>query len=54
MTEKLEVEIVEHIHGYYKVVINGITIAQYKQWDKANELVEHFLEINKDKIPKRL
>jgi hypothetical protein len=53
-SEKIEVEIAEHIKGYYMVIINGLTIAHYGDKSKANEFVEHFMKINEDKNPVRL
>lgn len=46
---EIKVEIAEMIGGYFRVVINDLPIAQYRDRDQANELVEHFIKINDDK-----
>ncbi|MGM0941359.1 MAG: hypothetical protein ACQEWU_10410 [Bacillota bacterium] len=46
---EIKVEIAEMIGGYFRVTINDLPIAHYRDWDKANELVEHFIKINPDK-----
>lgn len=47
--DEIRVEIAEMIGGYFRVSINDLPIAQYRDWDQANELVEHFIKINEDK-----
>ncbi|MGH2319364.1 hypothetical protein ACRC6Q_16615 [Planococcus sp. SE5232] len=46
---EIKVKIVEMVGGYFRVIINDLPIAQYLEWDQANELVEHFIKLNADK-----
>ncbi|MGM8212609.1 hypothetical protein ACLIBH_07425 [Virgibacillus sp. W0430] len=46
---EIKVEIAQILGGYFRVIINDLPIANYREWDQANVLVEHFIKINADK-----
>jgi hypothetical protein len=51
---EITVEIAEMIYGYFQVLINDLPIANYRNKDEAEKMVEHFISINPDKTIKKI